>query len=212
MTALQLIKKIHFKPISTHLKQIFSLYERAKNLNYTVVLIWVPGHSGVRGNELADSAARQAASTIFSSDPILPGGDVQSVICNHCKATWNVNYTSSRNGAHYRTFARSVFSVPFSPTNRLYQRIIFRLRSGHCRLNSHLHKMKCTNSPLCTECSTSETVAHFLLHCPKYSFHRRFLIQSCKDANVPFTIDSLLCLPQLLTPVVEYVLACERYL
>ena len=37
-TALQRIKKAHFKSISTHLKQRISLHERAKNLSHTVVL------------------------------------------------------------------------------------------------------------------------------------------------------------------------------
>ena len=80
MTALQLITKIHFMPVSTHLEQIISLYDQAKNLKYTVVLAWVPEHSGVFGNELADSVARQAAISISHSDPILPGGDVKPVI------------------------------------------------------------------------------------------------------------------------------------
>ena len=58
------------KPISTHLKRIFSLYEQEKNLSYTVVLVWVPGHSGVHVNESANSGARHPATTIFRSDPI----------------------------------------------------------------------------------------------------------------------------------------------
>ena len=212
VTALQLINRIHFKPMNNQLKRIISLSEQAESLEYTVVFVWVPGHSGIHGNELADAEARRAAANILQGDPILPGSDVKAVIRNHCKLAWDELYTSSRNGAHYRYFARSVFSILPSPSNRLYQRIMFRLRSGHCRLKSHLYKLKCTESPLCTTCRTSETVSHFLLHCPKYSFHRRFLIQSCIDADVQFSINNLLCLPQLSTPVVEYVLSCEKYI
>ena len=177
-----------------------------------MLLVWVPGHSGVHGNEQADTEARRAATRTLQGDPTLPGSDVKTVIHNYCKATWDKEYTSSRNGAHYRYFAPSVFSTLPSPSSRLYQRIMFRLRSGHCRLNSHLYKLKCSDSPLCTACRTSETVSHFLMHCTKYSFHRRFLSQSCVDANIPFTVHNLLCLPQLSAPVVEYVLSCEKYI
>ena len=67
---------------------------------------------------------------------------------------------------------------------------IIQLRTGHCSLNSYLHRFGLADSPLC-ECGTGEeTVEHFLLECPLYREQRTELRNKAGTMNMP--VDALL--------------------
>ena len=67
---------------------------------------------------------------------------------------------------------------------------IIQLRTGHCGLNSYLHRFGLTDSPLC-ECGTGqETVEHFLLECPLYSEQRTEMRN--KAGTMDMRVDALL--------------------
>ena len=54
--------------------------------------------------------------------------------------------------------------------HRAQQSAIFRLRTQHTTLNTHLHRIKKDHSAACFYCPDSdETTEHFLLHCPQYN-------------------------------------------
>ncbi|MPC62280.1 hypothetical protein E2C01_056363 [Portunus trituberculatus] len=49
---------------------------------------------------------------------------------------------------------------------------IARLRLGHTTLSAHLHLLHWSRDPFCPWCRiTSETIEHFLLHCPRFHTH-----------------------------------------
>ncbi|KAF8582194.1 hypothetical protein K439DRAFT_1351961 [Ramaria rubella] len=47
--------------------------------------------------------------------------------------------------------------------------ILTQLHTGHVRLNVFLKKTKAVDSVLCHECGQPETIAHYLLHCRRYT-------------------------------------------
>ena len=158
---------------------------------------------------MAKAAARSANPALRED---LPLRDVNALVRRHCRRIWDDEYQRDDRGSHYKLFQGSVVdSVPL-PENRLYQRILFRLQSGHCRLNSHLHRIKCAVSPDCELCHCPETVRHFLIDCPKYQFYRRFLAKACRNSGTPFTMKNLLTLRNLTTHVGEFVQSCDRFL
>ena len=58
--------------------------------------------------------------------------------------------------------------------NRVGQIILIRLRTGHNRLNSHMHrKMNLVPSPLCTCGTEDQTTEHILQRCPAYQHLRQ---------------------------------------
>ena len=59
-----------FPNSKTTLQCINALKEIAKN--NTVIVTWVPGHSGIQGNEIADQLANQGTDTNEPDSPILP--------------------------------------------------------------------------------------------------------------------------------------------
>ena len=53
--------------------------------------------------------------------------------------------------------------------------ILTQLRTGHVALQLFLKKIKAENSVLCPHCIAPESVAHFLLHCRRYTSQRHKL-------------------------------------
>ena len=123
---------------------------------------------------------------------------------------WDEQYKEIEKGIHYKIFHPSVLQSPPVPSGRQRSTIIFRLRSGHCRLNAHLHKIKIIESPNCPHCARPETVEHFLLACPKYDPERTPLLEHAQRLGIPLTLRYLLTDSRIIAKVVEYVRSCRR--
>ena len=98
-----------------------------------------------------------------------------------------------------------------------------RLRIGHVGLNSYLNRFKMHDSEYCEQPSCigqeiSETIGHFIMHCPNYSSQRDILQQSLQRCNINlFNLKSLLLGEEsgdkhgmILRYVIEYVVATGR--
>jgi hypothetical protein len=131
----------------------------------------VPGHSDIFGNDKADELARQG-STFCGPEPCLPLST--SVVRQNTKE-WAIQ-AHSRNWAEVSGCRQSkqwISQPKLSVTKYLLNlsrnklRILVSLITGHCCLNSHLHKMGLKPSPTCGACSIeAESAFHFLCVCP----------------------------------------------
>jgi zinc-binding in reverse transcriptase len=75
--------------------------------------------------------------------------------------------------------------------------ILTQLRTGHAPLAKHLHRIKKADSPICPAClQNSETIQHFMLHCPAHQEARQRLRNNTggRDINIAklFTSPKLL--------------------
>ena len=131
------------------------LREKLQKLStyWQVVLQWVPAHCGVPGNEIADKLAKKGASA--------------------------AQFENSVDFKEMKTLIRAAFRTPsnsgdaYHYLERWQQTTIMRLRTGHCRLKSHLYrKFKLVPSPDCA-CGEEETPEHILQVCPLYSKTRK---------------------------------------
>ena len=138
-----------------------------------VKLFWVPGHCDINGNEKADELARTGSGTYFyGPEPCLPLS--LSVVRQNTKE-WADN-AHSRYWAEVPGCKQSkqwIRQPRWSVTKYLLNlsknslRVLVSLITGHCCLNSHLHKMRLTQSPICGACSLeAESAFHFLCVCP----------------------------------------------
>ncbi|KAJ7745036.1 hypothetical protein B0H14DRAFT_3514616 [Mycena olivaceomarginata] len=59
---------------------------------------------------------------------------------------------------------------------------------GHIGLNAYLYRFNLALSPSCSLCDAPETVAHFLLLCPKYRRERLKLIVKLGTARLSFKL------------------------
>ena len=119
---------------------------------FRVVLQWIPAHCGIRGNEEADRLAKLGA--------------------GHEQETNSVSYDEMK------TIIKSLFRTPqvqdsYHSLTRQEQVIIFRLRSGHNRLRSHMHRCyRIGPTALCPCGEADQTAEHILQSCRNYKLLR----------------------------------------
>ncbi|KAK7093030.1 hypothetical protein V1264_008689 [Littorina saxatilis] len=117
------------------------------------VLQWIPSHCGIEGNEKADDLAKSGA-----------------------KKEQEDNAVSL---AELNTITKALFRTPAQKDSlhlltRPEQVTIFRLRTGHNRLNKHLHsKLKVVPSPMCPCEEAEQDTHHILQDCGNFQLLRR---------------------------------------
>ena len=136
--------------------------------NVDVVLQWIPGHSGVQGNESADSLAKTGASLPQPDVPVSMD-TVKKMIRSNFKEEWMENWTKNNTGrALYNNMNAPRKKDPINSLKRRDQTTIFRLRTTHVPLNGHLNKILKNHPAHCRLCGHfNETVEHHLLYCPQ---------------------------------------------
>ena len=142
--------------ISNNDKELNQLYSNLSDLNRTntVVIQWVPSHCKLHGNEEADSLAK-TGSRETQIDRSTSYKEEKSLIKKHQQNQWNANHP-----CHNK-------ADPYHKLNRKEQVIIFRLRTGHNKLQYHLfNKFKVGETDLCSCTTDSQTVEHILQSYP----------------------------------------------
>ncbi len=156
------------------------------NQHISVELAWVAGHAGLRPNEIADAAAKEAAveasKWLADQDNSLKSfSEIKKEIRHQCLKVWQRRWERQEDG-------RFTFNtLPFVSTSRRGPKLdrqteikYNRLRSGHSLLAEHAFKMKIPShpTPVCPCGQARETIEHYLLHCPNHNSLRDNLIAS----------------------------------
>ena len=140
---------------------------------------WSPGHSDISGNDLAHTLAQQATEVGQSvssmyNQPVLQTTALR--IAKQIQSPKDESFNNPKTGRFTKVIDKA---LPGKHTRLLYDKkphsrasILCQLRSGICRLNSYLFKIKAAASPYC-ECGvTEESVDHFLFRCTKWREQR----------------------------------------
>ena len=156
--------------------RILHLAQQLKNLGVTLTLLWIPGHAAIKGNELADLAARAASSRPFP-DVVLPPSlaQVKSLIrrnVRECELRQHAAEVAdgSRSAIWY---ADATNLLPLEMPAAKHPRIradIHRLRLGyHCATEIF------RNQAICNHCETptAAPLLHYILQCRETASIRR---------------------------------------
>jgi len=153
-----------------------------------VILQWIPGHTDIPGNDRADLLAKAGASKP-QTETSASLKTAKQVIKQQKKKIWLNQWANSNKG-------RPIFHHMASPNpkdeinklKRNEQTTIFRLRSEHIQLNSHLKRIGVKASSECPLCSCpEETVQHHLFECTALDdLRREYLPQKPDTANTLF--------------------------
>ncbi len=142
-----------------------------KSRGHTIDIMWIAGHAGLTGNDLADSCAKQAAKQAKNWNADTSQKSFREVKCElraDVQCAWNQAWSRCDKGAHLHSIRPKVsFKAVITPKARGLATKYIRLCTGHSCLPKHMATMNIPghDSPIC-HCGMEEgDVEHFSLHC-----------------------------------------------
>ena len=121
----------------------------------SVTLQWIPSHCGVGGNEEADWLSKMGSKLEQPAHP-MSYNKAKTILKNSFRMEWQQRLDIG-------TEEDSIHQL-----DRATQVTIFRLRTGHCQLLSHLHRLKISHSDECPCGTGPQTPNHILQSCPTF--------------------------------------------
>ena len=132
-----------------------------------IVFCWLPSHIGIRGNEMADKAAKEALK-LTVSDLAVPSSDFRPTITRLLKAKWQQQWNDlPSNKLREIKPDLSHHFTKLLPCRR-DEVVLTRVRIGHS-YTTHSYLLKGEDRPQCIGCQTPWTVKHILLECVDFN-------------------------------------------
>ena len=168
LSAIEGINSFRFK--NSIVLEIQAIIHQLKQKNIQIILCWIPAHIGIRGNEEADSAAKEAINSPRITNR-LPVNDHASRIKDIIRNKWQTQWSNIPLTNKLRNIKDTSLKWKSSLQNlRIYEVVLARLRIGHTNM-THGHLM-CTPHnppPICDACRVEITVQHILKDCTKFN-------------------------------------------
>ena len=139
-------------------KEQQSLFTKLTDLSkrYDTTLQWIPAHCGLKGNELADTLAKQGAH-LEQIETTTTYSEEKTIIKSCLKRKWKLEHPKYNKADAYNQLERHE------------QVVIFRLRTNHNKLKQHLYRtFKVGDTDQCPCGEEAQTAEHILQRCQLY--------------------------------------------
>ena len=162
LSALKAIQNSHKESM---IIEIMFLVTQLHYKGIKIYMEWIPGHCGIKGNDIVDYSAKTAIGNTIDIPLDLNKTEIKSLLKKHFTDMWQLRWEEDS------SFLKSIHKVVSKPhtynlSQRKHEILLFRMRSGNVGLNSNLQKLGKRETGLCDYCDQSETIQHFQLECP----------------------------------------------
>lgn len=147
---------------------------KASSYLEAIEVIWVPGHSGIHCNEMADDLARHLKNRAGTFKLISPE-DIISCLRKQYKEKDSNDWLTSSYIADFPHLTKRSWDYRNLYLPRRGEVLLNRLQTRSLPTLAQLHRFSLVDSPLCPECQVPETTDHYLLECRKFRTERTLL-------------------------------------
>ena len=174
--------------ILTHLRIMHLLAS-----SFSLHIQWVPSHTGIQGNEIADRAAKFALNQNPITSIPMPESTLKRHLTRSAYSTWASARMNLIQSTHLGRVRDNPNPHPWARSaSRALDTALTRLRIGHTGLNHHLHRIGILLIPNCSWCGEDETITHAIIHCIRHHSARSELKERLRNISVPFELRNLL--------------------
>jgi hypothetical protein len=167
--ALKRLQKLKISGGQLKLEIILKCATAISKRDINIHLHWVPAHIGIKGNEIADKAAKKGTELNQLSEKKVTWSYLKRKVRENCLDQWERYWERNRTRNHYFQFETLSKWKSIEHSKGLEKQLIStinQLKLGHGYFRSYLSKFtRNYNSNKCPLCHTVENPEHLLLFC-----------------------------------------------
>jgi len=180
-----------YTPKSDLICQFLCKFAKFKN-SHNITISWVPGHSNIRGNEIAHSLASNYSNfTNHLNINLTPSFDSLKVsVKSSSLQLWSSSYASSTKGSGLKFFFPTLQNILDSKITNCLSSLSTSILTGHGKFYHHSLRLGLPTISECPSCHNPDfSIPHQILHCNKFNKQRNLL---SKDLKAPVTAFNLI--------------------
>lgn len=151
--------------------------------NQNIVICWVPGHRGIKGNVAADENATSVAFNETDMNKPIPATELKPLLRHKLRKYWQDQWDNAVvNKLH--VIKPKLGNWISERTARYKEVLLCRLRIGHTYA-THSYLLTGSEPPTCTKCGNRLTVIHVLIQCTEIEAERKKYFPSAYLQHIP---------------------------
>ena len=208
--SLSVIQSLH-KSNNSYAQNIRQLFDTLNRNEQKIILIWIPSHCGIQGNEQADKLAKLSLNNTevqnISLDIQEHNTNITKYITNKWQSAWN-----SYHNTLYKQIQPSVKLKCHMYTQNIYaESLLTSFMLDNPPLKLYQSKINKDISPNCSTCNMPETSHHYFFQCIKYINQRQPLISKLNQLKVTHNLVNILNNKDIIPTTINYIKTTNRF-